>query len=104
MSLQADLDALRDDAKLWDGVSDAIGTAGAECAGLTLSAHELTGVAERNGLVGLYEQVRATVATLLDEGSTNTADVAAALLDVRHQYETDDEVARRRLAGAWDPK
>ncbi|PKW28116.1 hypothetical protein [Phycicoccus duodecadis] len=104
MTLQADLDALRDDATLWDGVSDALGTARAECAGLTLSAHELTGVADRNGLVALYEQVRSTVATLFDEGSTSTGDVAAALLDVRHQYQTDDEAARRRLAGAWDPK
>ncbi len=104
MSLEADLNALRDDVKLWDGVSTVLSTAQGSCASLTLSAHEFTGVADREGLVATYEQVRSFAATLLGEGSTNTGAIADALVDVRKQYMDDDAAARTRLAGAWDPK
>ena len=103
MTLEASLDALRDDAKVWDGVSDVLGGARSSCGSLTLTAHELTGMADRAGLVDLYEQVRAMVVELLGEGSTSADAIADALLDVRRQYQDDDRAARERLAGAWEP-
>ncbi|MGL5930962.1 MAG: hypothetical protein ACRCY8_18675 [Dermatophilaceae bacterium] len=103
MTLQVSLDALRDDSRLWDGVSDVLSTSSTACAGLTLTAHELTGVAEREGLVAAYESVRALVERLLREGATNTGDIAERLLDVRRQYEDDDAGARARIGDAWTP-
>lgn len=104
MTLEADLNALRDDVKLWDGVATVLSDAKGSCASLTLSAHEFTGIASREGLVGIYEEVRSLAATLLGEGARNTGAIADALVDVRTQYLDDDVSARVRLAGAWDPK
>ncbi|MGL5862803.1 MAG: hypothetical protein ACRCY9_16260 [Phycicoccus sp.] len=104
MTLQASLDALREDSGLWDGVSDVLSRSGVACTGLTLTARELTGVAEREGLVDAYERVRALVEKLLGEGATSTGDVAERLLDVRRQYEDDDAGAQARIGDAWTPR
>lgn len=104
MDLEADLRALKDDAGLWEKVSDELLSAQVASWGQRLTAHEFTGVADRDGLVELYEQLRSLVGDLLGEGITATNDIAGALKQVRAQYLEDEDKARQNLAGAWDPK
>jgi hypothetical protein len=100
MTFEAAMQALTDDAKRWDGVADATGTAASTAGALTAhpSQFSFTGGA----VATAFEELRAVVENLLRDGSAEMAGAATALRQVRATYEGTDEAARQRLAGTWD--
>lgn len=104
MTLKVSLDALHADSVLWSEVAGKLSTASGAAWGQWLSAHEFTGVADREGLVALYQECLTKVANLVSEGSTSGADISKTLTSVRNQYLDDEAKARAKFAGVWDPK
>ncbi|SDB83481.1 hypothetical protein SAMN05216410_0316 [Sanguibacter gelidistatuariae] len=104
MAIDVALQALKDDALLWDGVSATLNTASTSASGLSLTAGQLSWAADEIGLVTLYETARSKVEQLLREGSDATGTMADTLVDVKKVYESTDENAQSSLHGTWDPK
>ncbi|MGF1662623.1 MAG: hypothetical protein ACFCVG_09165 [Kineosporiaceae bacterium] len=104
MSLSAHLDALRDDARIWDGVAAATGEAAGAATGLGVGASAFSWAGPRTGLDATYEEVRAKVQRLLEQATDNFTEMGATLRDVADTYQAGDEQAVRRLDGAWEPR
>lgn len=104
MAIDVALQALKNDAVLWDGVSATLSTASGSASGLSLSAGQLSWAADEIGLVALYESARSKVEQLLREGSEETGTIADTLVSVKTVYESNDENAQNGLHGLWDPK
>ena len=104
MTLKVSLDALHADSVLWSEVAGKRSTASGAAWRQWLSAHEFTGVADREGLVALYQECLTKVANLVSEGSTSASDIRKTLTSVRDQYLDDEAKARAKFAGVWDPK
>ena len=103
MTLEVSLQALEYDARLWDGTSSTLATAGSAAAGLTLSMAQLSWAADVVGLDTYYETARARAQQLLGEGSEQTALIASTLRQVKTDYETTDANAQARLSKLWTP-
>ncbi|MFC7488015.1 hypothetical protein ACOCJ7_18375 [Knoellia sp. CPCC 206453] len=104
MSFEVALQALGDDAAVWDDVSSTLSTATTSASSLTLSTSQLSWAADVVGLTTTYESMRAKIERLLREGTTETDTIAANLRTVKTTYEGHDEAAKQRLAAAWSPK
>lgn len=103
MSFEVALEALGDDAGVWDGVSGTLSTATTSASSLTLTTSQLSWAAEVVGLTTTYESMREKIERLLREGTTATETIAANLRTVKTTYEGHDEAAKQRLASAWSP-
>jgi len=104
MSVTVGLDALSNDAELWDGASDALSAAAGAAGGLTLSLSSLSWAAGEEGLMEVYEAARSRVERLCREGATETGVIAATLREVRAAYEASDAAAQAAFDGMWEPK
>ena len=104
MSLKASIDALRNDANVWDRVSYAISGAGAAAGTLGLTETSMSFAAGRTGLLDTYNALTARVAGLLAEGSEIQYRLAGALDRVATDYEASDERAAAKYDGVWDVK
>ena len=104
MSFEVAIQALQDDAVVWDGVSATLSTATTSATSQTLTTSQLSWAADVVGLTETYESMRAKIEKLLREGTTETNTIAANLRTVMTTYEGHDEAAKQRLASAWTPK
>ncbi|HMM93775.1 MAG: hypothetical protein IE926_01055 [Micrococcales bacterium] len=102
-TLKAALQALGDDAAVWDEVSQTLSTASLTAAVQTLSITSLSWAAGVVGLDTTYESYRSKVHDLLDGGSTETGTIATGLRKVKTTYEGSDAAAVDRLRSAWAP-
>jgi hypothetical protein len=96
------LEALTKDSGQWLETSQTLQTASGSCQRLRLTIHELSWLSEGTGLVATYEEVRARVEELLNQGSGETGKISRTLAQVRTIYEGSDENAINELHGVWD--
>ncbi|MGL4177780.1 MAG: hypothetical protein ACRCSN_17110 [Dermatophilaceae bacterium] len=104
MGFEAQLQALADDAAVWDRVATTLSGASSSAAGRALHVAELSWAGEVTGLVSTYESIRAKVERLLKEGSTETGTISDGLITVKQTYEGTDAAAQAELQSAWRPK
>jgi hypothetical protein len=104
MSLKASIDALRDDAGVWDQVSAATSGAGTAAGTLGLTETSMSFAASRTGLLDTYNALTDRVAGLLAEGGDVQYRLAGALDRVATDYEASDERAAAKYRGVWDVK
>jgi hypothetical protein len=102
MSLQAALEALHQDAGMWDEVSRVTNEAGQAAAGLTLTEDELSWASVNTPLLGTYQGLQDKIVRLLGEATTVYTGLSTALDKVAAAYEASDERAARDLKGVWD--
>lgn len=100
MSFEAAMEALSNDSRLWDGVSQELYEASRVASGLSLAPSQFSFAGDN--VAATYETARAKVEALLKGGESETAGASAALLQVRRTYEGTDEAARASLEGVWD--
>jgi len=103
MTLKASIQALHDDAKIWQDVADVTGKAAHEPEGFKLGESDLSWASQSTGLLDTYEEIRVKVARLLREGTDNFRSLSSALDKVAAEYEANDENASQKLKGIWDP-
>lgn len=103
MTVAVALDALGADARLWHETALVLCAAGAVVPELRLTATELSWAADPSGLVASYARAVGLAATLLRQGTAETAAVGDALLEVRAAYMASDERARARFERLWRP-
>jgi len=104
MSLTASIDALRNDAGVWDQVSATTSGAGTAAGTLGLTETSMSFAAGRTGLLDTYNALTARIAGLLAEGGDTQYQLAAALDRVATDYEASDERAAAKYQGVWDVK
>lgn len=104
MSLTAAIQALRADAGIWQDVATTTSGAARAADGLTLSEGELSWASRPTGLLDTYEEIRAKVARLLTEATTNFSSLSSTLNRVATAYETSDQAALSRMRGVWDAR
>jgi hypothetical protein len=104
MSLTASIDALRNDAEVWDQVSSATSGAGSAAGTLGLTETSMSFAAGRTGLLDTYNALTDRVAGLLAEGGEIQYRLAGALDRVATDYEASDERAAAKYHGVWDVK
>ncbi len=103
MTYEVQLKALKTDSDMWDTTSGTLLTAENAAWGLLLGESELSWAAAVVGLTDTYNAVQNKVAMLLADGSTQTGDISATLLQVKHNYEVNEQNAEVRYKGAWEP-
>jgi hypothetical protein len=94
------LEALRTDAQKWDDMSATFRSAAQRADSLDLSALHFTYLAGKLGLVQAYQELQNTFITLLNEGATNFANMAAVLRKDADDYQHDDEAGAHAIASA----
>jgi len=104
MTLKVALEALAQDAGVWDDVSSTLGGARDSASSLTVTEGQMSWAADVTGLLQTYESMRSKTQTLLGDGSTQTSTIAQGLRQVRTTYEGSDQAAVERLSSAWAPK
>ncbi len=104
MSLKVALEALHHDADMWGRVADTTAAAASAAEALTLSESELSWASRPTGLLETYEEIRAKVARMLNEGTTNFHAMAEGLIKVATAYRTNEDEATRRFEGVWDAR
>jgi len=102
--MQAELAALEKDAVVWDNASSDLGGGSTAVTGLTLDTGAMSWAAEVTGLTTTYADFLTHVSGLLDEGKTNTAQIAEGLRTVKRSYESADADTRDDFVGLWDAK
>jgi hypothetical protein len=93
------LDALRDDAVLWDGGADELRAAAGRAGAMALppAAFSFAGQA----VLASYEQLRLKAAALLRDGADNYDAIATALRRSADAYESDEAAGAHRMAGVY---
>lgn len=102
MSVAAAISALRQDAEMWDQVSEVTRRAGQEAGALTLGEAQLSWASVPTGLLSTYTEIQGKVAALLGEATRVYTDLSVALDKVAHAYEISDRDAANNLKGVWD--
>jgi excreted virulence factor EspC (type VII ESX diderm) len=101
MTLKAAIDALRNDAAVWDEVASTTSGAGTAAAGLGLTEADMSFGAGQTGLVTTYNALKDRVARLLTEGGQVQHELAVTLDRVAGAYEASDERAAGKFEGVW---
>lgn len=104
MTLKVALEALAEDAGVWDEVSTTLASARDSAAGLTVTENEMSWASDVTGLLQTYESMRSKTEALLGGGATETSTIAEGLRTVKTTYEGSDQAAVERLSSAWAPK
>lgn len=88
--LQVALDALRADARRWDGAGQQLGEPLAVLPGLRLAASELSIAGAISGLDDTYEHVRTTFEDMLRAGVESCSAISGALSASADTYEHEE--------------
>lgn len=94
-SFEADLMAMRQDAREWGAAAEQIAEAAAAVQRLSVGAYEFSFGAEETGLREAYQRMQAWAGGLLDGARTNLANMAVALAKAADTYEASDGAAAR---------
>lgn len=100
MGLEVALDALTDDAAIWEDASGTLEDAASAAGGLGLTHGQFSFAG--GTVAATYEELRSRVQTLLEDGAGKLDDGAAQLRQVRTTYEGSDEASKDSLDGVWD--
>jgi hypothetical protein len=103
MTYEVQLRALKTDADMWDSTSDTLLTAENAAWGLLLGEPELSWAAAVVGLTDSYNAVQEKVGWLLADGTTQTGNISSTLLQVKRNYEVNEQNAEQHYKGAWEP-
>ena len=98
---QVALQALRDDADVWDHCAADLGTAKSTADGLDLEALHFSYVADKLGVTAMYQQIQTKLVGLLGEGQTMSANVATALRNSAQTYQAEEESGVHRMNNVW---
>jgi len=98
---QVALQALRDDADVWDHCAADLGAAKGTADGLDLEALHFSYVADKLGVTALYQQFQAKMVGLLGEGQTMSTNVATALRNSAQTYQQEEESGVHRMNNVW---
>jgi len=104
MSVKASIDALREDAGLWDQVSSTASSAATAARTLGLTETSMSFAAGQTGLLDTYNALTERIAGLLAEGAASQYQLAATLDRVATDYTASDSRAATRYRGVWDVK
>ncbi len=104
MTLQASIDAMRDDAGKWRGVAGVLKKAQNDAVPLTLTTKDLSFAADDTGMLLAYNEIKAKAERLLGEGNEILDKLATRLYEVADEYQRSDENASKKFQGVWDPK
>lgn len=99
--VQASIEALRRDARVWSELAAEVDAARQVARGLTLSAFEFSGLGHLAGLDSSYNDLQQRMVDLLQQGSANFDRVAGALRQAADAYERDEENAVHRLQNIY---
>lgn len=103
MTLQAALDALEHDAKLWDDTAATLKTQAGVVSGLRLTWEFSNWLTWFTDVETDYEDARAHVEDLLDAGAAELGTLADTLREIKRVYEDTDATNDARFHGLWDP-
>lgn len=102
MTLKTAIDALRNDAAVWDEISGVTAGAGTAAGLLGLTETTMSFAAGRTGLLDTYNLLNDRVAALLEDGSAVQHKLAVTLDQVAAAYEASDQRAAAQFKGVWD--
>jgi hypothetical protein len=96
------VEALTNDAKLWDGIADDLATVKSSVTNLDLApgAFSFAG----GEVATAYAALRERVLELLQDGTDQTRGAANALRKIRSDYENTEVSIQQSLAGLWEPE
>lgn len=104
MTLQASITAMHDDAKDWQGISDALAGASTAVAGFGLTEAQMSWAAAETSLLSTYAALCAETIRRIDEGKNHLHLVAVTLNQCADAYQRSDAEATTLFGGAWDPR
>lgn len=99
--LEVALNALTDDAGIWNNVSKDLGAAKQAASDLDLTALHFSYIGDKLGMTELYRKIQEKMVRLLGEGEQHDAEVASALIAVRTTYEQEEQEGVHRMKGVW---
>ena len=102
MTVNAAIEALRHDSRVWDRVAQVTDAASQEAQALTLSESDVSWAGNHTCLLGTYMEIQRKTVTLLSEATTVYTGLSTALDQVADAYERSDERAATELKGVWD--
>lgn len=90
--LSVEIQALRDDAKVWDQAAGDIAAPRQAVSGLTVDGgHDVTGMGARMGVDQTYEQARSKIEELLGQGQEYLGVLADRLVAVANDYQAREQ-------------
>lgn len=92
---EADLEAMRRDAGVWDGAAERMSAAHASAQQLALSGHDLSLISQHTRLDVAYQEIHQWAVGLLQGAHTNLAGMANALRESAAAYEAEEASAAR---------
>ncbi|MEH0981888.1 hypothetical protein [Micromonospora sp. CPCC 205556] len=95
--LKVSIEALRNDAAVWDDSGDVMRNAAQVAARLDLAALHFSYIGDKVGLVELYQQLQDRMIRLLGQGSETFETIATSLRNAADGYERDEADAVHRL-------
>lgn len=93
------LEALRSDARQWDGAASEIGAAAAAARGLVLEPGAFSFAGQE--VAATYADIQRQLAGLLDSGQVAVSDIGRALRTSADVYEAEEQAGVHRLRGIW---
>lgn len=99
--IEVALAAMRTDAGLWDNAAGDLQGPTAALSGVTLTAADVSKWAADAGLDHTYEQARAQLETLLQQGAENFQAIAGALRASADTYQREDEAGRHTFESTY---
>lgn len=97
-SFEADVEAMRRDAGVWDDAAERMGAAATAAEQLTLGEYDLSIFGVESGLVDSYRAVHRWTVGLLGGAHTNLAGMAHALEKSAEAYEAEDAAGARSFS------
>lgn len=85
------LEALRSDAKVWDGATDSLNGPIAAISGLTLTGADFSMWAVDRGLDRTYDEARSALDTQLRQAAENFRKIAETLAQAADTYQREEE-------------
>ena len=103
-SMQAEFEALTDEAAEWDTTADALSTAAQAAAGLTIEASTFSFISQLIDVQTSYLAAQQRVVDVCSAGERETRKLADALRQVRQDFESTDADVVRAIGALWVPE
>jgi hypothetical protein len=99
--IQAAIQEMRDEAALWDDMTQQALHMSATAANLTLNVFHFSGLGHLVGVDDRYTELQQRITGLLVEAMRNFSSTSEALYEAAHGYESDEENAVHRMRNIY---